>query len=74
MLPDATGLVSLEPGRRHIFWKFPLVDKLNESSTTPVRVGDHLLVSSVTFGGVGLQARHGKDGRPAASRCGRTRR
>ncbi len=31
-------------------WNFPFQDKLSESSTTPVRVGDDLLVSSVSLG------------------------
>ncbi len=36
-------------------WDFPLVDKLNESSTTPVVAGDMLLAASVTYGMVGLK-------------------
>jgi outer membrane protein assembly factor BamB len=40
------------------------VDALAESSTTPVRVGDLLFASSVTFGSVGLKLTE-KDGRPA---------
>jgi outer membrane protein assembly factor BamB len=60
------GLVSLPPGGGSVFWKFPLVDRLNESSTTPVRVGDLLLASSVTYGSVGLRLET-QDGKPAAS-------
>jgi outer membrane protein assembly factor BamB len=36
-------------------WDFPLVDRLNESSTTPVVAGDILLAASVTYGMVGLK-------------------
>ena len=43
-------------------WEYKLVDKLNESSTTPVFVGDTLLASSVTFGMVGLELVPGDDG------------
>src|SRR5205085_1967100 len=43
-------------------WKVPLVDKLNESSTTPVLIGDLLIGTSVTFGSlcVQLDAKSGK--------------
>src|SRR5689334_5467870 len=37
------GVVSLNPEDGSLFWKFPLVDLLSESSTTPVRAGDLLL-------------------------------
>ena len=43
-------------------WEFELVDKLNESSTTPVFVGKTLLASSVTFGMVGLKLEPSDDG------------
>jgi outer membrane protein assembly factor BamB len=43
-------------------WEFPLKDKLNESSTTPVVAGDLLLASSVTFGMVGLKVEKKGDG------------
>ncbi len=57
------GVVSLNPADGTLLWKSPLVDILNESSTTPVRVGDMLLASSVTFGSVGLKVQT-KDGKP----------
>jgi outer membrane protein assembly factor BamB len=60
------GLVSFTPSDGSVFWKFPLVDRLSESSTTPVRAGDLLLGSSVTYGSVGLRLET-KDGKPAAS-------
>jgi outer membrane protein assembly factor BamB len=60
------GLIGLAPADGSVFWKFPLVDKLSESSTTPVRLGDLLVGSSVTYGSVGLKLET-KDGKPAAS-------
>jgi outer membrane protein assembly factor BamB len=60
----AKGLVALAPKDGSVFWKYPLVDKLAESSTTPVVAGDILFGSSITIGGVGLrlQASEGKPG------------
>lgn len=60
------GLVSLRPDDGMVFWKHPLVDQLSESSTTPVRVKDLLLGSSVTYGSVGLRLAS-KEGKPTAS-------
>jgi len=58
------GLVSVSPAGK-FFWRIPLKDLLAESSTTPVKAGNFLLGSSVTFGTLG--ARLGiKDGRPTA--------
>ncbi len=39
--------------------KFPLVDRLNESATTPVFLKDGLFASSVTYGGVFLDTKPG---------------
>ena len=61
------GLVSLNPADGSVYWKQPLVDLLNESSTTPVRVGDILLGSSVTVGSIGMQLET-KDSKPAATK------
>jgi outer membrane protein assembly factor BamB len=36
-------------------WEFPFVDKLNESSTTPVVIGDTVIASSVTAGSVAVK-------------------
>jgi outer membrane protein assembly factor BamB len=58
------GLAALDPANGSPFWKFPLVDSLNESSTTPIRIGDLVLASSVTYGSVGLKLTT-KDGKPA---------
>jgi outer membrane protein assembly factor BamB len=49
------GLRGLAADDGKKLWEFPLVDKLNESSTTPVAIGDMLLASSVTYGMVGLK-------------------
>jgi outer membrane protein assembly factor BamB len=49
------GLRGLDARDGKKLWEFPLVDKLNESSTTPVVAGDMLLASSVTYGMVGLR-------------------
>src|SRR5262249_3881626 len=49
------GLVSFNPQDGQVYWKFPLEDKLSESSITPVRIGDFLLASSITYGCVGLR-------------------
>jgi outer membrane protein assembly factor BamB len=57
------NVVSLSPDDGSVFWKFPLRDKLFESSTTPVRAGELLLASSITYGSVGLRL-ESKDGRP----------
>jgi outer membrane protein assembly factor BamB len=57
------GLLSLSPADGQLFWKFPLVDFLLESSTTPVKVGGVLVASSITYGSVGLKLQS-KDGKP----------
>lgn len=49
------GLRSLNPADGKTVWQFPLRDKLNESSTTPVMAGDLLLASSISYGMVGLK-------------------
>ena len=60
----ANGLVSLSPKDGSVFWQHPLKDKINESSTTPVVVGDMLFASSITIGGIGLRLENA-DGKPA---------
>jgi outer membrane protein assembly factor BamB len=62
----AEGLVSLQPATGRLLWRHPLKDKLSESSTTPVRVGDVLVGSSITYGSVGLKL-ESKDGKPAVT-------
>jgi outer membrane protein assembly factor BamB len=49
------GLVALTLDKGELLWRFPFEDKLAESSTTPVRVGDKLLVSSITRGSALLE-------------------
>ncbi len=63
----AKGLRSLSPTDGTLFWDLPLVDLLLESSTTPVRVDDFLLASSVTFGSLGATLKY--DPKPAATQA-----
>ncbi len=58
------NVASLNPADGSVYWRFPLVDRLMESSTTPIRTGDLLLASSITYGSVGLKLET-KDGKPA---------
>lgn len=58
------GLAALSPADGKVYWQFPLKDRLFESSATPVRIGDLLLASTITFGSVGLKLET-KDDRPA---------
>jgi outer membrane protein assembly factor BamB len=58
------GVVSLNPADGSLYWRFPLKDTLLESSTTPVRAGDTLVASSITYGSAGLKLR-ANDGKPA---------
>ncbi|HEY8503151.1 MAG TPA: PQQ-binding-like beta-propeller repeat protein [Gemmataceae bacterium] len=58
-------LMSLEPDGGKVVWRVPFRDRLNESSTTPVRVGDKLVASSVTAGSIGVDVQT-KDGESAA--------
>src|SRR5262249_35231636 len=60
------GLVGLRPAGGEVFWQFPFKDKLSESSTTPVRVGDLLVGSSITVGSVGLRLK-GEGEKPRVS-------
>jgi outer membrane protein assembly factor BamB len=64
----ANGLVSLAPKDGSIFWEHPLKDKINESSTTPVVVGDMLFAGSITVGGVGLRLEN-TDGKPGVKQA-----
>jgi outer membrane protein assembly factor BamB len=48
------GLRALSPADGKLVWGFPWMDRLNENSTTPVRVSDILLASSISQGMVAL--------------------
>jgi len=61
-------LLSLNPVDGALFWQFPLEDKLFESSVTPVRIGELVLASSITYGSVGLRL-ESKDGKPAVKQA-----
>lgn len=56
------GLAALDPSKGSLHWRYPFVDLLSESSTTPVRVGDLLVASSVTVGSAALRLEQ-KDGK-----------
>jgi outer membrane protein assembly factor BamB len=56
------GLVGLRVEDGSPLWNFPFQDQLAESSTTPVRVGDKLLISSITLGTAMLSV-DSKDGK-----------
>jgi outer membrane protein assembly factor BamB len=62
------NVASLNPADGSVYWRYPLVDKLLESSTTPIRAGDLLLASSITYGSVGLKLET-KDGKPTAEKA-----
>jgi outer membrane protein assembly factor BamB len=47
-----SGLVSLRLTDGSLVARFPMQDKLMESSTTPVHAGNRLLASSITYGSV----------------------
>lgn len=56
------NVVSLNPTDGSVRWLFPFVDKLFESSSTPLRAGDLLMASSITLGSVGLRLNRDKPG------------
>jgi outer membrane protein assembly factor BamB len=60
------NVASLNPADGSVYWRCPLVDRLMESSTTPVRSGELLLASSITYGSAGLKLGT-KDGKPTAA-------
>jgi outer membrane protein assembly factor BamB len=60
------AVVSLDPMTGDLYWRYPFRDAINESSTTPLRVGDLIVASSVTLGSVGLKLGT-KDGKPAVT-------
>jgi outer membrane protein assembly factor BamB len=53
------GLVALRVDDGTKLWDFPFKDKLAESATTPARVGDKVLISSITLGSALLQIKGG---------------
>jgi outer membrane protein assembly factor BamB len=60
------GLVGLRPADGEVFWQVPFKDRLSESSTTPVRVGELIVGSSITVGSVGLRLK-GEGEKPQVS-------
>ncbi|HYV36716.1 MAG TPA: PQQ-binding-like beta-propeller repeat protein [Gemmataceae bacterium] len=65
------GVVGLNVDDGALQWRFPFKDKLFESSTTPIRVGDKLLVSSISLGTAFLDIEN-KDGKMAANQLWKT--
>jgi outer membrane protein assembly factor BamB len=63
----AEGVVAVQPENGQLVWRYPFKDALFESSTTPVKVGDRLIASSITLGSVALKLTM-KDGRPAVDK------
>jgi outer membrane protein assembly factor BamB len=59
------NVLSVSP-KGDVLWKYPFKDRLNESSTTPVKIGDTLIASSVTIGSVGLKLKDGE--KPSAEK------
>jgi outer membrane protein assembly factor BamB len=55
------GLQAVGPNQGDIQGHFPLVDKLNESATTPVVTPHGIFVSSVTYGGAFVNREEGPD-------------
>ena len=62
------GVVGLAAADGASLWTYPFKDRLQESSTTPVRVGDLLIASTVTRGSVGLKLTT-KDGLTAVEKA-----
>ncbi len=62
------NVASLDPANGSVYWRFPLKDLLMESSTTPLRAGDLLLASSITYGSVGLRLET-KDSKPKVEKA-----
>jgi outer membrane protein assembly factor BamB len=58
------GLVSVNPADGSPWWDQPFVDSLNESSTTPVHVGDLLVVSTIMSGSMAIELGE-KEGKPS---------
>ncbi|MFL5240565.1 MAG: PQQ-binding-like beta-propeller repeat protein [Gemmataceae bacterium] len=61
------GLVALHPQTGALFWQQPFVDNLNESSTTPVHLGNLLVSSTIMSGALALDLA-GKDGKPSVKK------
>jgi outer membrane protein assembly factor BamB len=57
------GLESLRPKDGELLWQYPFPDGMNESATTPVRVGDLVVASTIMSGSVALKLET-KDGKP----------
>jgi outer membrane protein assembly factor BamB len=56
-------LVGLSPADGKVFWTYPFIDKLSESSSTPAMIGGRVIASSVTSGS-GCVTLTSKDSQP----------
>jgi outer membrane protein assembly factor BamB len=63
----ADAIVAVQPTDGQQVWRFPFSDTIAESSTTPIKVGDRLIASSITLGSVSLKLTE-KDGKPAVEK------
>lgn len=52
---SGANLLGLDPASGEVFWKMPFKDRLNESSCTPARFGNLLLVGSITNGSIAVK-------------------
>jgi outer membrane protein assembly factor BamB len=52
---NQAGLRAVRPDKGELIWAFDFVDRLNESSATPIRADGLLVASAVTAGAVALQ-------------------
>lgn len=57
------NVMALSP-KGDVLWKHPFVDALFESSTTPIKIGEIIIASSIKAGAVGLTVTQA-DGKPA---------
>lgn len=55
------GVVAVAVGDGKELWRFPFIDALAESSTTPVRMKNMIIASAITKGSVGLKISKGKE-------------
>ena len=62
------NVLGLNPTDGAPFWEFPLKDDFLESSSTPQRIGDILIASSISYGSVGLKLEV-KDGKPTVQQA-----
>lgn len=60
---SGANILGIDPASGEVFWKMPFKDRLNESSCTPARFGNRLLVGSITNGSIAVKLDE-KEGKP----------